>query len=218
VRDLVAAGQVEEARALCVAQVDEMMEKLSSDAAFRGEYTKLWGQQRKYIVSELLPTSGPPEVRPAAAGAKGAAAAKGKPGKPQGAQKAAAIIASVMESARGELAERARMAPPPVESEPSEPSEPSREPTPDPEPLVAAPKVVRAKPSPDIAVIKAMSEIPVVRHRPPPPQLAACSPWAHSSWQQQRGRRRPCPCPARAAAGARCPQHASPSSLPSPAR
>ncbi len=163
-----AAGQVEEARALCVAQVDEMMDKLNSDAAYRGEYTKLWGAQRKYIVSELLPTSGPPEVRPAAAGAKGAPAAKGKPSKPQGAQKAAAIIASLMEQSARELAEKARMAPPPAPSEPSEPSEPSREATPEPEPVVAAPKVVRAKPSADIAVIKAMSEIPQVRG-------AACS-------------------------------------------
>jgi hypothetical protein len=173
VRDLVAAGQVEEARALCLAQVDEMMDKINSNAPFRAEYTKLWGQQRKYIVSELLPMSGPPEVRPAA---KGAPAARGMPAKPQGAQKAAAIIASVMEETSRVLAEKARMAPPPEPSE--EPEEPELEPeaSPEPEPAAVAPRLVRPKASVDAAAIKAMSEIPQVSGRRRQPAAAPPAP------------------------------------------
>jgi hypothetical protein len=159
VRDLVAAGQVEQARVLCLEQAEVMMTKLNSDAKYRAEYTKLWGQQRKYIVSELLPESGPAAVRPAANAARGGArAAPAKPGKPQGALKAAAIIASAMEEANRELQEKVRLAPPATPSTEEE----SDEPEPEPEPVVVPVRVAKPKPDVDAATIKAMSEIPVV--------------------------------------------------------
>jgi len=38
-------------------QVEEWLGKLTKDAVLRAEYDKLWSEQRKYMVSELLPTS-----------------------------------------------------------------------------------------------------------------------------------------------------------------
>ncbi len=153
---------MEEARALCLEQTEVMMAKLNSEPKYRAEYTKLWGEQRKYIVSELLPESGPAAVRPAAnapqRGAPGRAAPR-MPAKPQGALKAAAIIASVMEEASRELQEKVRLAPPATPST-EESDEP--EPEPEPEPVVVPVRVFKPKPSVDAATIKAMSEIPVV--------------------------------------------------------
>jgi len=38
-------------------QVDEWAGKLSTDAMLRKDYEKLWSEQRRYMVSELLPSS-----------------------------------------------------------------------------------------------------------------------------------------------------------------
>ncbi|PNH03498.1 hypothetical protein TSOC_010449 [Tetrabaena socialis] len=111
VRDLVTAGQVDEARALCVAQVDELVARLGSDAPFRDEYYHLWALQRKYAVSELLPdsTAVVKEARAEAGGkfakggkagdVRGGGGARPPPPKPQGAEKARLLIEQLMAEA-----------------------------------------------------------------------------------------------------------------------
>eukprot|EP00798_Chlamydomonas_sp_ICE-L_P014324 gene14324-20309_t len=100
VRDMVAAGQVEEAFALCEAQTDNMMSILASDKAYRVTYEKLWSEQRRTPVAEILPGScatastskskGPEGPRPVA----------------QGAEKAKLLIADLLMQASKEVAVR----------------------------------------------------------------------------------------------------------------
>lgn len=127
VRDMVAAGQVEEARALATQQVDEWLSKLSTDTAARKDYQKLWAEQRRFAVSELLPGSSVYAQQQAAAtkaapAGKGAAPAKGAAkgaAAPKavidpvvsGAQKAKSIIESLLSEASRDAAVRARAAP-----------------------------------------------------------------------------------------------------------
>ncbi|KAF5832142.1 hypothetical protein DUNSADRAFT_12044 [Dunaliella salina] len=81
IRDMVAAGQAEEAKGLAAAQVEEWVGKLTSDTHLRADYTKLWSEQRKYMVSELLPDSSLSAKQEAAAKAKAAAPSKQAKGK-----------------------------------------------------------------------------------------------------------------------------------------
>ncbi|GIL86935.1 hypothetical protein Vretimale_15532 [Volvox reticuliferus] len=115
VRDLVTAGQVDEARALCAAQIDATVAKIASDVAYRKEYYSLWAQQRKYAVSELLPdsTTVVKEVKAADQGkANGRAKAEGKGAKApppvaQGAEKARQLIEKLMAEAQLEASRKA---------------------------------------------------------------------------------------------------------------
>lgn len=155
VRDMVTAGQVEEARALCKAQVDEYTAKLASDSTFCKEYHSLWAQQRRYPISDLLPSSSTTAREPKAdAGGKGAAGGKGgkgakgaaaPPPKPQGAEKAKLLIEQLMAQAQAEASRitsgRRAVDDAAEESAESEPDEPAA-----PEP-VAVPEPVKAKPS-----------------------------------------------------------------------
>ena len=80
VRDLVAAGQLEEAKEACKKQVEEGISRFFSDPTFRKEYCKSWAEQRRSAVSVLLPESGPALANPApSTSAKGGAAAKAAP-------------------------------------------------------------------------------------------------------------------------------------------
>jgi hypothetical protein len=117
VRDLVAAGRVDEAKALVAAQVEEWTAKLVGDASLRQEYTSLWTEQRRYMVSELLPGSSLIAQQEAKAAAGKAPAGKGAAGKggaaakappvPRGAEKAKSIIDSIMAEASREAKARA---------------------------------------------------------------------------------------------------------------
>eukprot|EP00879_Flechtneria_rotunda_P024981 GHRR01026509.1.p1 GENE.GHRR01026509.1~~GHRR01026509.1.p1 ORF type:complete len:412 (+),score=248.16 GHRR01026509.1:238-1473(+) len=112
-RDLVAEGKVDEAAAIAEQQVETYLKKLLADTTYRCDYTKLWSEQRKYLVSELLPESGAGALDAKAAG-KGAAAGKagGKKGVvtaaaalvPQGAAKAQALIAAALQEANDAIA------------------------------------------------------------------------------------------------------------------
>ena len=64
VRDLVASGQIEEAKEACRKQIEEGIAKFTSDSTFRQEYCKSWAEQRRSAVSVLLPDSGPAIVAP----------------------------------------------------------------------------------------------------------------------------------------------------------
>jgi uncharacterized coiled-coil DUF342 family protein len=174
-RDLVAEGKLEEAQAMAEQQTEAHLSKILRDAAYRKEYFKLWSEQRKYLVSELLPNSGAVEPRAAPA-----AAGKGKGGKrtdkpaaplvPQGAAKAQAIIAAALAEAELAVAAKRKEEPAPVPEPDSE--EHSEEPAVEAEPAVRtvpgatdemsavakAPK--HSKPAFDFA--KAMSEMPEV--------------------------------------------------------
>ena len=124
VRDMVTAGQVEEARALCVAQVDEYVGKIASDFTFRKEYYSLWASQRRYAVSELLPDSTTvvkePRAgdagKPGAKGGKPDKGAKAPPPKPQGAEKAKLLIEQLMAEASAEVS-RKNAGRPPVDAD-----------------------------------------------------------------------------------------------------
>lgn len=113
VRDMVAAGQVDEAAALCEAQVETWTTRLGTDIKFRTAYQKLWAGQRKVAVSELLPES---STEGSAAAAKGGRAGGADGDKPRavanGAEKAKLLIASLMQQASQEAtvvrAERAQ--------------------------------------------------------------------------------------------------------------
>ncbi len=156
VRDMVTAGQVEEARALCKAQVDEYTAKLAGDSSFRNEYHSLWAQQRRYPISDLLPSSSTTAREPKAdAGGKGAAGGKGgkgakgaaaPPPKPQGAEKAKLLIEQLMAQAQAEASRitsgRRAMDDAAEDSAESEPEEPAA-----PEPVAVLPEPVKAKPS-----------------------------------------------------------------------
>ena len=78
-RDLVTAGQVEEAQELCAKNAEEWISRFNSDVVFRSEYNKAWADQRRFAVSELLPESS--TAAAAAAAAKQPAAKGGKGGK-----------------------------------------------------------------------------------------------------------------------------------------
>eukprot|EP00775_Hariotina_reticulata_P001871 gene1871-2208_t len=105
-RDLVDEGKLEEATGIAEEQVDSYLVKLNTDKVYRRDYIKLWSEQRKYLVSELLPQSGNVTVAaPAKTTAKGKAAPK--PAErlvPQGAAKAQAIIAAALQEAEAEAA------------------------------------------------------------------------------------------------------------------
>jgi hypothetical protein len=96
----------------------------------RRDYIKLWSEQRRYLVSELLPESGAVEPKPAAAAGKGDKG-KGKPAAPlvpQGAMKAQAIIAAALAEADAAVAAKRLAEPQPaVQEEPSEPEEEEEE-------------------------------------------------------------------------------------------
>uniref|UniRef100_A0A7S3R2F2 Uncharacterized protein n=1 Tax=Dunaliella tertiolecta TaxID=3047 RepID=A0A7S3R2F2_DUNTE len=113
IRDMVAAGQAEQAKVLAAAQVEEWLGKLTSDTHLRTDYTKLWSEQRKYMVSELLPSSSLSAQQEAAAKAKAAAPskqAKGKkgeaaaPARPSTAEQAQSLIETLMAQAKTEAA------------------------------------------------------------------------------------------------------------------
>lgn len=101
-------------------------------AAPAGASTSSCGrQQRRYLVSELLPDSGAPEPKPAAAAGKAGDKGKGKPAAPlvpQGAMKAQAIIAAALAEADAAVAAK-RLAEPqaPVQEEHSEHEEEAEE-------------------------------------------------------------------------------------------
>ncbi|KAG2433500.1 hypothetical protein HYH02_012618 [Chlamydomonas schloesseri] len=125
VRDMVTAGQVEEARALCAAQMDEFVGKIAADFTFRKEYYSLWASQRRYAVSELLPDSTTvvkePRAgdvgKPGAKGGKPEKGAKAPPPKPQGAEKAKLLIEQLMAEASAEISRKNAGRPPVVEDE-----------------------------------------------------------------------------------------------------
>lgn len=127
VRDLVEAGKLEEAKAMCEEQVATYMTRLLSDSAYRKEYTQGWSEQRKYLVSELLPGSGVPQEDsrgprdkgPAGRGGKGDKAAAPRPEpKVQGAAKAAALIEQLMQQAQATVAaQRGSQPQPEIEEE-----------------------------------------------------------------------------------------------------
>jgi hypothetical protein len=118
VRDLVAAGRIDEAKALVAAQVEEWCAKLAGDATLRKEYTAFWSEQRRYMVSELLPGSSIIAQQEAKAAAGKAPAGKGAAGKgaakappvARGAEKAKSIIDSIMAEASREAKARASAA------------------------------------------------------------------------------------------------------------
>jgi hypothetical protein len=124
VRDLVETGHLDEARAMCDEQVAAFMGRLLSDAAYRAEYTAGWAEQRKYVVSDLLPGSGvaaAPDARDTRgrAGKSAAEAPRGEP-KVQGAVKAAALIEQLMAQAQATVAaQRGSQPAAPVETEES---------------------------------------------------------------------------------------------------
>jgi uncharacterized coiled-coil DUF342 family protein len=175
-RDLVDAGQVAAAAAQAAEQVEAYMAKLASDTAYRKEYIGLWCQQRKYLVSELLPKSGvvaaPVAPAPSKAGGKGGAKAPG-PAVPQGAAMAQAAIAAALEAADAELAAQRRAAPAPVAAAPSSEEEEDVEPE---APSAAAPaadkqqrRIVPGAPEELLFVPKAR------QHKPADPLAAAAA-------------------------------------------
>ncbi|KAG2483805.1 hypothetical protein HYH03_017328 [Edaphochlamys debaryana] len=170
VRDMVTAGQVEEARALCATQVDEMITKLATDAAFRKEYHALWAAQRRYAVSELLPESSsvpkeakPDASKPGAKGGKGDKGAKAPPPKPQGAEKARLLIEQLMAEASAEASRKAGARPAQDDAQSSgDADDELDEPTPAPaaEPVAAKPRAAAASARPQ-DVLKAV-ELPKI--------------------------------------------------------
>jgi len=120
-RDLVDAGDLGEATKTAEEQVELYLAKLINDPAYRKEYNKLWSEQRKYIVSELLPKSGVSSAAPSQAPAKGEKGARSSaPLVPQGAAKAQAAIAAAMEAANQALVAQRKAAPEPEPEESSE--------------------------------------------------------------------------------------------------
>lgn len=152
VRDLVTAGQIEEARALCVAQVDEVVTKIASDVTYRKEYYSLWAQQRKYAVSDLLPDSTTvvkEQKTTEQAKTRGSAAAQGPqkpPPKPQGAEKARLLIEQLMAEAQQETSRKALGRPSGGDAEPSSGDADDELDLPSPAPLASVQVVEAAKP------------------------------------------------------------------------
>lgn len=160
IRDMVAAGQVEEAKALCEEQVDTWMATLNADDSYRKEYFALWSQQRKYVVSELLPNSAPADVRkpePRQLAAPGRGGARAPPPKPQGKEKAAAIIAAALEEANKEVASSHFIRSPDAVSD-ADDSEP--------EPIVVVPTPAAKKATGGDSVFKHKVEIPAAALEP----------------------------------------------------
>ncbi|GAX75436.1 hypothetical protein CEUSTIGMA_g2880.t1 [Chlamydomonas eustigma] len=157
VRDLLAAGRVEEAQEMCHAQVNQLVGKFSSDSVFRSEYNKAWAEQRRYAVSELLPESS--NAAMAAAAAKQPAQAKAGKGAakssvpaeklvPRGAEKAKDIISALLMQASTEAARVKSNAP--VEADYDEYDEPEALPEPVPKASTGAstaPPAVATKPA-----------------------------------------------------------------------
>jgi hypothetical protein len=120
-RDLVDLGNLDDATKMAEEQVELYLAKIINDPAYRKEYTRLWSEQRKYVVSELLPKSGISSAAPSQAPAKGGKASKpSAPLVPQGAAKAQAAIAAAMEAANEALVAQRKGAP---ETEPEESSD-----------------------------------------------------------------------------------------------
>jgi len=126
VRDLVAAGNIAEAREKAAEQVNAQISKLVDDTKYRKEYQHLWAQQRRFVVSELLPESSvqaqQASTSKAAPGKGGKGAAGAKPGAaraappvPRGKEKAASLIESIMAQATREVASMAAGRPRQVE-------------------------------------------------------------------------------------------------------
>ena len=119
ISDLILAGQVEEAQQVAAKQSEEWISKFSSDTVFRSEYNKMWADQRKYAVSDLLPESSTSAAAAAATkqpskgakGAKGASAAPAEKPVARGAEKAKDLIASLMLQASTEAARAKTSAP-----------------------------------------------------------------------------------------------------------
>ncbi|KAF8056252.1 PPI1 [Scenedesmus sp. PABB004] len=194
-RDLVAEGKTEEATAIAEQQIESYLAKLS-EPGYRKEYTKAWAEQRRYLVSELLPESGAAELR-AAAGAK-PGGAKGGPGGrpaaplvPQGAAKAQAIIAAALLEADVAIAAKRAAEPaaapaPEEESEsgeadeaagedgaPAAPAQPAVRIVPGATDELAAPPKARSHAKPAFHHAKAMAEVPEVpdyEYIMPPPK------------------------------------------------
>jgi hypothetical protein len=175
-RDLVDAGEVGAAAQQAAQQVETYMAKLAADAAYRKEYLTLWCQQRKYLVSELLPQSGVVAAPVAPPPTKGGAKAPG-PAVPQGAAMAQAAIAAALEAADAELAAVRRAAPAPVRA--ATPSSEEEEEVEAEAPTAAAPaadkqqrRIVPGAPDELLFVPKAR------QHKPADPLAAAAAPAA----------------------------------------
>lgn len=193
-RDLVAEGKAEEASSIAEQQVENYLGKLLTDTGFRREYIKLWSEQRRYLVSELLPDSGAPEPKPAAAAGKAGDKGKGKPAAPlvpQGAMKAQAIIAAALAEADAAVAAK-RLAEPqaPVQEAHSEHEEEAEEEAAAPaalavrivpgitdELIASSAKAARAHAKPAADKYKAVAELPEVPDyeyiMPPPKEVSA---------------------------------------------
>jgi len=104
VRELVAAGSLSEAKALCDAQIAAVMAKLRGDAGYRAEYCRAWREQRRTPISPLLPHTGPADASASSgdvARLRGGAGPGGRkpPPVPQGEAKAKALIAAALSEA-----------------------------------------------------------------------------------------------------------------------
>lgn len=130
IRDMVAAGQVENAQLLCFEQTDSIMSRYNTNTAFRKQYTELWAKQRRYAVSELLPSScqSSIEVPKPKEQVKGKAAPKPKPAAGieglTGGDKVKAVLAAVMQEASREAQAVARSRIPDEDDEDVEPVKP----------------------------------------------------------------------------------------------
>lgn len=116
IRDLVAAGALDEARSLAAEQVEVMTARLGSDVAYAREYNAQWAAQRRYAVSDLLPESAlnaKPREGSGGGSSGGGARNNGReraaavpPPKANGAEKARALIAALMSEAAQESGAR----------------------------------------------------------------------------------------------------------------
>ncbi|KAF6262596.1 hypothetical protein COO60DRAFT_599115 [Scenedesmus sp. NREL 46B-D3] len=191
-RDLVAVGQLEEATSIAEQQVELYLTKLLADASYRREYVKLWSEQRRYLVSELLPDSGTVEAKPAAA-AGWADKGRGKPAAPllpQGALRAQAIIAAALAEADAAVAARRLAEPQPAAQEELEEPEPEEEeaaeapappavrmvPGATDELVASSARAARAHAKPVVDSYKGLAELPEVPDyeyiMPPPKQVS----------------------------------------------
>lgn len=120
IRELVEKNAVEEATKLVEAQVEQYVTKLNADADYRREYVKLWSEQRKYIVAEVLPNSGTPADHQASGRQQGGIRAP-PPERliPQGAAKAKAIIEAALQEAGRAVAALGKVEPDSEESAPA---------------------------------------------------------------------------------------------------
>lgn len=123
------SGKLDEARAMCEEQVASYMARLLGDKQYRKEYIQGWSEQRKYVVSDLLPGSGVAQdtgrgaQRDSGRGGRGSGSGAAVPprGEPkvEGAVKAAALIEKLMQQAQATVAAQRAAQPAPLEEEDS---------------------------------------------------------------------------------------------------